>query len=134
MTRYIESFTWTETIDKFVKSIVIERPLLNVCSGISDLGDIKVDNYMPSDVRADWCHLPFNDNEFAAVFCDPPWDASYKKDCANFCKEAQRVAPILYLMSPWIWGTSKANLVNCWIRQLPGVNNAIVISKYKRVL
>ena len=132
MTRYLPAFTWTKNIDEFVKEIVKESPLLNVCSGHSDLGDVKMDKYEPADVQGDWTLLPFNDNSFGAVFSDPPWDATMKKTCADFCKEAMRVAPVLYLMSPWIWGTSKAELTGCWVRQHPGINNAIVLARYVR--
>jgi hypothetical protein len=132
MTRYIPAFSWPKYIEDFVRAQVKETPLLNVCSGASSFGDVRLDRYFPADVKADMTALPFKDDAFAAVFADPPWDASIKKKCADFCKEALRVAPVLYLMSPWIWGTSAAELELCWVRQHPGINNAIVVSKYRR--
>jgi len=132
MTRYIEAFTWTTTIDRFVREIITERPLLNVCSGRELFGDINVDLYEPSDVKADWLKLPFKADTFAAVFADPPWNGGYKKASADFVKEALRIAPIVYVMSPWIYGSKSASLTRVWVRQLPGVNNAIVIARYER--
>lgn len=132
MTRYIPAFSWTKNIGEFIQEVVTEKPVLNVCAGHSDFGDVKVDKYEPADYQADWTELPFKDDTFGAVFCDPPWDATMKKTCAGFCKEAMRVAPVLYLMSPWIWGTSKAELTNTWVRQHPGINNAIVLARYER--
>jgi len=137
MTRYIPAFSWPKNIEDFLKEQVKERPLLNVCSGDSPFGDVRLDieilpGFFPADVRGDMATLPFKDDSFGAVFCDPPWDASIKKKCSDFCKEALRVAPVLYLMAPWIWGTSDAELDLCWVRQHPGINNAIVVSKYRR--
>jgi hypothetical protein len=132
MTRYIPAFTWTSTIQEFLDGVVVERPLLNVCSGKTPWGDVTMDLYEPADVKGSWTSLPFRDNEFAAVFADPPWNAGYKKDVSTFMREALRVAPIAYLMAPWIYGAAWAELTNCWVRQLPGVNNAIVVSRYKR--
>ena len=132
LTRYIEAFSWTDSIDKFVREMVIERPILNVCSGRVDFGDIKADLYEPSDVRTDMVALPFADNSFGCVFCDPPWDASMKRKIASFCAEALRVAPVLYLMSPWHWGSSKRRIEKIWLREYPGITNAILIIKYVR--
>lgn len=132
MTRYIEAFTWTKTIQEFLDIVVKERPLLNVCSGKTAWGDVTMDLYEPADVKGDWKSLPFTDNSFGAVFADPPWDAEYKKDVAQFIREAMRVAPVCYLMAPWIYGGKLFPLTQCWIRQLPGVNRTISLSRYRR--
>ena len=131
-TRYIEAFSWTKTIQKFLDQVVKEHPLLNVCSGRTPWGDVTMDKYESSDVKGDWTSLPFDDNSFGAVFADPPWNAGYKKEVAQYVAEAMRVAPVCYLMAPWIYGSKKYKLTRCWIRQFPGVNNAIVLSRYER--
>lgn len=114
---------------------------MNVCSGNTYFGDVQLELYhFPKDwygangskVRGDAVALPFKDDAFGAVFCDPPWDAGFKASCAEVCKESMRVAPVLYLMAPWIWGTSEAHLTRAWVRQMPGINNAIVIGRYER--
>jgi len=138
VTRYIPAFSWGKDIEDFVKEIILERPILNVCSGDSPLGDVrldkhKVEGFFPSDVLADMSSLPFTDDSFGAVFCDPPWGVHMKKKCGDFCKEALRVAPVLYLMSPWVWGTARAVMTKVWVRQHPGFNNAILISRYERM-
>lgn len=132
MTRYIPAFSWTTDIEKFITELVTERPLLNVCAGRSPLGDVKVDRYEAADVQADMTRLPFDNDSFAAVFSDPPWDSSIKTRCAELCKESLRVAPILYLMAPWVWGTSAANIEQIWVRQFPGVHTPILLVKYTR--
>jgi hypothetical protein len=132
MTRYIEAFSWTDTIQHFLDVVVRERPLLNVCAGRTRWGDVTVDRYEPADTRADWLELPFGSNSFGAVFADPPWIAEYKPGVSAFMKEALRIAPVAYLMAPWLYGAGWAKLTKCWIRQLPGVNRPILLSRYER--
>jgi len=132
MTRYIEAFSWTGTIQRFLDTAIVERPLLNVCAGRTRWGDVTADRYEPADVRSGWTELPFASGSFAAVFADPPWDAGYKKDVAAFVREALRIAPVAYLMAPWIYGGRIARLTSCWIRQMPGVNSAIAVTRYER--
>jgi len=131
VTRYVEAFSWTGTIQRFLDEVVTERPLLNVCSGSTPRGDVTMDYYEPADVRGSWASLPFSGGSFAAVFADPPWNGGYKADVAAFVREALRVAPVAYLMAPWIYGGKIAKLTRCWVRQLPGVNNAVVLTRYE---
>ncbi len=134
--KYIQAFSWHKHIEHFLKTIVRETPLLNVCSGpITKFGDVRVDQHvlpMPPGVIADWISLPFKDDCFGAVFADPPWNMAYMKPCADFCKEALRVAPIAYVMSPWLWVDSTAKRTQIWVREFPGVNVPILIVRYER--
>lgn len=132
MTRYIEAFSWTGSIQRFLDTVVTERPLLNVCSGRTPWGTVTMDRYEPATVQGSWTHLPFAEDSFQAVFADPPWNGGHKADVAAFVREALRVAPIAYLMAPWIYGGRQYPLLACWVRQLPGINNAIVVGKYGR--
>ena len=132
MTRYIEAFSWTGTIQSFLDTVVTEKPLLNVCSGTTLWGDVTMDYYEPSSVNGDWTHLPFMDNSFGAVFADPPWNAGYKKDVSLFVNDALRIAPVAYIMAPWIYGAARANLTNVWVRHFPGINNIVGMTRYER--
>src|SRR6185295_19795359 len=86
---YVEAWSWSAPVDAFVREVIEERPLLNVCSGASDFGDVTMDKHHPrADVQGDWLSLPFGDDSFAAVFSDPPWNAGYKADTAHFVQEA----------------------------------------------
>ena len=132
MTRYVEAFSWTGTIQEFLDSAVTERPLLNVCAGRTRWGDVTMDRYEPSMVLGDWAMLPFAADSFAAVFADPPWNAAYKAPVAAFVREALRIAPVAYLMAPWIYGAEWLSVTATWVRQLPGVNTAILLTRYER--
>jgi hypothetical protein len=132
VTRYVEAFSWDGRVDRFLAAYATETPMLHVCSGRSSFGNTTVDLYEPADVRADWTALPFPDDSYAAVFADPPWNSGYKGDVAAFMREAMRVAPIAYLMAPWLYGGARAPLTRCWVRQMPGVHTPILLSRYER--
>jgi hypothetical protein len=132
VTRYVEAFSWGEPVDRFLAVYVLERPLLHVCSGRSDFGDTSCDLYEPADVRADWTALPFPDDSYAAVFADPPWNSGYKGDVAAFMREAMRVAPVAYLMAPWLYGGALAPLSRVWVRHMPGVQTPVLFTRYER--
>lgn len=132
MTRYVEAFSWTGTIDRFLAENVTERPLLNVCSGKEPFGDVTMDKYEPANVNGDWQQLPFANDSFAAVFSDPPWNSGYKSQVANFVKESLRIAPVSYLMAPWIYGSRQAKLTRIWVRHFPGVNQPVLLTRYER--
>jgi hypothetical protein len=134
--KYIPAFSWHKHIERFLETIVKEVPLLNVCSGpVSSYGDVRIDRHtLPRapGVIADWTSLPFKDDSFAAVFADPPWNTAHMKPCADFCKEALRVAPVAYVMSPWLWVHKAARRTEIWVREFPGVNVPILIVRYER--
>jgi len=134
--RYVTAFSWHKTIREFLDEVVKETPLLNVCSGpVDDYGDVRVDRYVspiPPGAIGDWTRLPFASDSFGAVFADPPWNLAYMKPCAQFCKEALRVAPVAYVMSPWLWVNRNAQRTNIWVREFPGVNIPILLVRYER--
>lgn len=133
MTRYVEAFSWTATIDRFVRDVVTERPLLNVCSGRSAWGDVTIDLYEPADVVADWGGpWPFRSDAFAAVFADPPWNAGHRDRVASYVREALRVAPVAYLMAPWLYGAAWVRASQIWVRQMPGVWSPVLLTRYER--
>jgi hypothetical protein len=118
--------------DDFIRWNVREKPLLNVCSGAGDFGDTTVDLYAPADVCADWTDLPFPADSYGAVFADPPWNSGYKSDVAAFMREALRIAPVAYLLAPWVYGAGWARVTDVWVRVAGGVNAPILLSRYER--
>jgi hypothetical protein len=134
--RYVPAFSWHRNIGNFIRTIVTEKPLLHVCAGPrSDFGEVRLDRHVrsrPPSVIADWTALPFCDASFAAVFADPPWNIGQMRECASFCKEALRVAPVVYVMAPWLWVEKRARRTAIWVREFPGVNIPILIVRYER--
>jgi len=134
--KYVPAFSWHSHISNFLATIVQEAPLLHVCAGPSSkFGDVRIDRHVapqPPGAIADWTALPFRDDSFAAVFADPPWNLGQMKSCADFCHEALRVAPIAYVMAPWLWVERRARRTAIWVREFPGVNVPILIVRYER--
>jgi len=130
--RYVEAWSWGSVSDDFVRFHVIEKPLLNVCSGAGSFGDTTVDLYEPADVKASWTDLPFMDDSYGAVFADPPWNSGYKSDVSAFMREALRIAPVAYMLSPWIYGAGWARVSAVWVRIAAGVNQPILLARYER--
>lgn len=67
---------------------------LHVCSGASKLGDVRTDLHEPSDLVADYRHLPIRSKCFETVICDPPWAKRERLDkgISNWLYELRRVA------------------------------------------
>ena len=84
-------------------------------------------------IQADWRALPFKDDSFACVFADPPWGMNMMADCGEFCRHALYLAPVLYVMSPWMWVHRMARRDKIWIREFPGINVPILLIRYERV-
>jgi hypothetical protein len=86
----------------------------------------------PADVKASWTELPFADDSYGAVFADPPWDSGHKMEVASFMREAMRIAPVAYLMSPWVYCAWWTRITKLWWREFPGVNTPILLARYER--
>lgn len=132
MTRYREAFSWTDSIDAFVRWTVKETPLLNACAGRAKWGDVTLDLHEDADVQGSWTDLPFERDSFGAVFADPPWDSGHKVEVADFMREALRVAPVAYLMAPWLYCGGWVRITQVWWREFPGIHTPILLSRYER--
>ena len=129
---------WLKAIpQRRIEHEIKEKPLLHACSGQDTLfGDVTVDIdiKMKPDVVADITRkIPYPDDSFAAAFADFPWTAAFKKKVARAMKELLRVAPIVYTISPWTYGSSKCKLELVKVCWQPGVNKALLFSKYIRI-
>jgi len=66
-------WAWDKKVNDFAKERV-EGYSLNMCSGISPLGDVKLDldPQNPKVGKADMRNIPHPDNTFDTVISDPP--------------------------------------------------------------
>lgn len=76
--------------------------------------------------------IPFRDDSFSAAFVDPPWTGAWKSHIAAMMKELLRVAPVVYVVSPWTYGSSICRMD--WVRVAwqPGVNSGLLFIRYVR--
>jgi len=107
-----------------IEESIQEHPLLHACCGKHGyFGDVTLDtdSCMNPMIIGNVKRLPFKANSFAAAYMDCPWTASWKHNVATAMKELLRVAPIVYVLSPWTYGSSICKITDCkiaWIREL----------------
>lgn len=129
-------------VQRQVEAILAEcpKPVLNVCSGSSRLGDTRVDLCHPAaDIQADARSLPFADGSFGTVFIDPPYKMPGNDlvERQAVVSEAGRVvAPngVFLLHAPWMPAPLWADLEDVWVRhqvrhRLPGP--AVLLTKWR---
>jgi hypothetical protein len=118
-----------------IEHTITEEPLLHLFCNEDHFGTVNVDidpDFNP-DVVADVLQgLPFDDNEFAACFADFPWVNNWMKNTSIAIKEMLRVAPVAYVMSPWLYGASWCTPTEIKVSWRPGVNKPILFVKYVR--
>jgi len=85
------------------------------------------------DVVADVLEgLPFEDDSFAATFADFPWVKDWMKNTSSALIEMLRVAPVAYIICPWLVGASYAHPESIFVSWRPGINHPILFVKYVR--
>jgi len=84
------TWIWSKKLTRFIRSKCIGYTL-HVCSGSSQLGDIRLDLYEKADIHADLEHLPFKPLSFDTCIIDPPF-SYYKrmKWVTQFARIARR--------------------------------------------
>lgn len=112
-----------------------ERPLLHVCCAEDHFGTVNVD--IRSEVKPDQVcdvtkELPYCNDAFAAAFGDFPWVNSWRWNSARAIKQMLRVAPIVYTISPWLYGAKTCYPESINISWRPGINQPILFVKYVR--
>jgi len=75
-----KSWMWSKDLEQFFES-KCSGLVLHICCGESELGDVRVDLREDSkaNVIADMFHLPFRDEAFDTIICDPPYKLAYDK-------------------------------------------------------
>lgn len=86
-------WVWDKTVNDFVRNKITGKSI-NICSGLSDVGDVKVDLEPKKEgiQKEDMNNLPFEDNSFDTVISDPPWKIKFFQrmkpffECVRICK------------------------------------------------
>ena len=120
-----------------IEHLIHEKPLLHCCCANDHFGDVNVD--IRPEVKPDCVcdvtkELPFKDNEFASAFADFPWIEKFRWDSARAIKQMLRVAPIVYTISPWLYGAKTCYPEKIEVSWRPGINHPILFVKYVRRL
>lgn len=100
------SWKQPEDVDRYLREC-IEPPSVNICSGKSPLGGVKLDadRDLEPDIVADAVfkkdespeYLPFADAAFETVLFDPPWKLNYFNrqagffECVRICRPNGRI-------------------------------------------
>jgi len=114
---------------------ITERPLLHCFCAEDHFGTVNVDirKEVNPDVIADVTkELPFKDDEFPAAFADLPWIEKFRWDAARAIKQMLRVASIVYIISPWLYGAKTCYPETINVSWRPGINHPILFVKYVR--
>lgn len=140
MTRWLVASTANIAGGKIEWSIP-ERPLLHVCSNRDNFGALEQGGVTRLDIRpevepdivADITKTTeIASNSFGACFGDVPWIQSWRMNLAAAVKEMLRIAPVAYIISPWLLGASYATVTDIKVSQRPGCNNPILFVRYER--
>lgn len=131
-----KSWIWDDTINSFMlqKS---QGYTLNLCSGNSPVGDVRVDldKENDPDVVADMRCLPFGDAVFDTVLWDPPWKIGYYQrmkpffECVRVCKPNG----LVIVNSYWIPHSKQVELEELWVRQDSEWSNASIIAVFRKM-
>lgn len=109
---YQASWRQPEDVDRWIRERV-EGYTLNVCSGKSPLGDVKVDAdpQQPDVIKADMSNLPFEDATFDSVVFDPPWKIGYYQRQKPFFECVRVLKPNGLLLMNALWVGESENTV-----------------------
>jgi len=97
----VKKVLWPEEVSGVIQSLLIPKSL-HVCSGLSPLGDVRFDSDPANkpDVVGDAAKLPFADESFDSVLCDPPYNGKFQWN-HDLLSELSRVAKQRIIFQHW---------------------------------
>ena len=131
-----ECWIWNKSVEDFVKKR-IKGYSLNVCSGKSSLGDVRID-LDPKDksvVKGDMKKLSFKNSTFDCVISDPPWKINRFDRVKTFFELVRvcKIGGIIIYNATWIPTSKDIKLLETWVRQDVYFGEASIISVFEKV-
>lgn len=96
----VQKVLWPEAVEATLGDLLVGKSL-HICCGESKLGSVRLDRYAPNvDVVADASQLPFPDEAFDSVLCDPPYNGKLQWN-HDVLIEMARVAKSRIVFQHW---------------------------------
>ncbi len=97
----VKKVLWPGPIENVLESLLMS-PSLHICSGKSQLGDVRLDIDMEVNptVLADAAKLPFKDLAFVSILCDPPYNGKFQWN-HDMLSELSRVSSKRIIFQHW---------------------------------
>lgn len=110
----VKKVLWPKEVSEVLQSLLIPRSL-HVCAGLSPLGDVRFDNDRNNkpDVVGDAAKLPFKDESFESVLCDPPYNGKFQWN-HDLLSELSRVASRRIIFQHWFIPADPAGQWKKW--------------------
>jgi len=112
----VKKVLWPEEVTELIGSLLIPKSL-HVCCGLSRLGDWRVDkdeSVEPNQI-ADAAALPFADQSWESVLCDPPYNGKFRWN-HDMLSELSRVAKQRIIFQHWFIPADANGLWKKWHR------------------
>ena len=91
---------WPESVANFIETL-LKGKTLHACCGKNTLGDLRLDLFEETaDVKADAANMPFSNESFDTVLCDPPYNGKFQWN-HDLLKELSRVARKRIVFQHW---------------------------------
>lgn len=106
----VKKVLWPNSIEEYLESQLLGKSL-HVCSGLSQLGDIRVDldvDVAPN-VIVDAARLPFDSDSWDTLLCDPPYNGKFQWN-HDMLSELSRVANKRIVFQHWFIPANKHGL------------------------
>jgi hypothetical protein len=111
VTLFREAWVWSQS-EEFLYRQLCEGYTLHLCCGTSRLGNVRADLMFQADVKADMFNLPFLNQAFDTIICDPPWFGpkswnKWKRFMGEICRVARHriilvLGNLIFLLpKPW---------------------------------
>lgn len=132
---FIKSWAWPGEVEEFLRQ-KMDGFTIHICSGLSNLGDVTLDQFMPATIKGDMYNLPLRTGIADTVICDPPWGIARHVRMRLICelRRILKVEGILLFNAPWLPHVPMLKLLEIWVAvSIAPQNDCGVISVSQKV-